>query len=145
MTTVFTNSQGQQVLSITQGGGTLTLTATSYNGAFIRSVELAGEFSHIDGLVKSGEFTTPTISLDGKTLTLDLEFATANNGAKRFNENDSLTFDFSGTGMESAVAHVQGFAWGSEKITGCTTIPEPGSVLIGSIGLFLLLRRRLRR
>lgn len=142
MMTVFTNSRGQQSLSITQDGGTIILNANTVDGAFIRSVEIVGDLSRISNIVKGGEFSTPTISLDGKTLTLELEFATANKGSQRFNESDSLTFDFTGTGISSAVAHVQGFAWGSENITGHPAIPEPGVSLIGSIGLFLLIRRR---
>lgn len=136
MTTVFTNSRGQQVLSITQDGGAISLNTTATDGVFARFVEIVGDFSHIDNLTKSGSFTTPTISLDGKTLTF--EFATANKA--RFNETESFGFDFSGTGMESAVAHIQGSPWGSEKITGA--IPEPGVIFLGVAGLILILLRR---
>lgn len=141
MTTVFTNSRGQQVLSITQDGGNLTLSAGDLDDAFIRSVEIVGDFSLIGNPVKGGDFATPTISLDGKTLTF--EFATSNSGGgnKRFNDGDSFAFDFTGTGLTSATTHVQGFPWGSEKIT-ASPIPEPGSILLGSIGLLLLLLRR---
>jgi hypothetical protein len=142
MTTVFTDSRGQQVLSITQNGGTLTFQASAADSVFIRSVDLVGDFRNFKNFSKVGEFTTPTISLDGKTLTFVFTTSNSGGGAKRFNESDSFGFDFGGNGVGSATSVIQGFPWGAEKITGQLAVPEPGVGLVGAIGLILLLLRR---
>lgn len=127
------------MITITQNGNSLTISSTYQSGEFLREVEIEGVFAHIDGIAKTGDFTTPTISLGGSSLTL--EFATKK--ANRFDGADSITLQFGGpVAPTSAFGHIQGFPDGSSIKVPISIIPEPGSVLIGALWILILLRRR---
>lgn len=127
------------MITLHTSGDTLTISTTYQGGEFLREIEIEGAFGHIDNITKSGSFSTPTIELGGESITLEFAAKQVN----RFDGADIITIKF-GAPIEatSAYAHIQGFADGSSIKCPVAIIPEPGSALIGAIGLILLLRRR---
>jgi hypothetical protein len=111
-----------------------------------------------------GEFTVPQISNGNDTFNVgggnkydvNIQFATINasGGMRRFNLDDTFTFSANipitsftnNTDQLPSIVHIQGIgpnsdqsAWLSPTIP---TIPEPSSILLGSIGMVLLLNRK---
>lgn len=112
-----------------------------------------------------GNFTTPQFSSGndafnvggGNSCDLNIQFTTSNSGGgiNRFNLNDSFTFNVNlpitaftdNTDQLPSIVHVQGII--GDGITQSTwlipntpQIPEPSSLLLGSIGMVLLLNRK---
>lgn len=135
----FPTKYKNDMITLHTSGATLTISTTYTGGEFLREIEIDGVFGHINNITKSGSFTTPTISLGGSSMAL--EFATKQ--VNRFDGADIITIQFDKPiEATNAFAHIQGFADGSSIKCQVPIIPEPGSVLLGAIGILLLLRRR---
>lgn len=131
MTYIYNN-----IMSVSTAGGTTTLVFT-HQDAFLRNIEFTPTVgaSVVD---RSGAFTKPTISVGDEPFTIRLDFS--NRRSDRFDKKDWITILFDRP-VTPGVAHFAGFPDGSSiKLNPCA-IPEPGGVMLGSIGLFLLLMR----
>ena len=125
------------IMSVTTTGNYATINFRNSGGVFLRNIEFTPTVG-VSIVESDGDFSNPTITLGGvESLRLDF----ANKRVDRFDSNDSVTLLFTKP-VQPGSAHLAGFPDGySIKINPCA-VPEPGSVLIGSIGLFLLLKRR---
>lgn len=157
------------VIQLSQMENYTKITMNSYlsNGEFIDQVGFNLNTSvDYESLVftpsdLNGSFTIPQINSGsdafnvggGNSVDLNIQFDVNNsgNGINRFDLNDTFTFNvntpitsfINNTNQLPSIAHIQGIGPNSDKSTWLTpNIPEPSSLLLGSIGIILLLNRK---
>ncbi len=106
-----------------------------------------------------GDFNAPTISVGnniksgGGGIGYDVwfDFSTSNRagGIERFNKDDTFTYYVTGVNIKEfnaksnpVVLHAQNLTGGASSWVGCSQVPEPSAMLLGSIGILFLLRRK---
>lgn len=144
---------------------TINISCSLTNGEFFSAIgfNLIEDFNYepltVSTYTSNGNFDEPEIFIGndvksgGAGIGYDIwfDFATSNSqgGIKRFNETDSFSYTIHGVNIEDfyseneVVGHTQNLTDGASAWV-TTSVPEPASMLLGSIGLCILLTNRKR-
>ena len=142
---------------------TFTHSPTSSSGQFIATLWLNMEPFPVDPqmietspTITGVEFDHNGISNAGHVFDIQVDFETAVAGGNRLDPGESVTWQFTGTGINAsafnsmtatsdgvlAMTHIQGIEGGLSGKVGAGIVPEPTSMAAIAIGTVALLRRR---
>jgi hypothetical protein len=142
---------------------TFTHSATSSPGQFISTLWLNMEpfpsnpqMIENSATITGADFDHNNVSNAGYDFDLKVNFETSNGGGNRLDPGENVSWQFTGTGLNSsafnnvsggngqvlAMAHMQGLANGQSGKMGASIVPEPTTIGALAMGALALLRRR---
>ena len=142
---------------------TFSHNATSSSGQFVRTLWLNmdpfpanPQMVENSATITGADFDENGISDAGVVFDVQVDFEAANGGGERLEPGESVTWQFTGTGINEsafdqfsggnsqvlAMAHIQGIEGGLSGKVGAGIVPEPTSMAAIAIGTIALIRRR---